>query len=55
VTASRPELRQVLKAIGWSIAFLLCGLAFTTLLLWAGAAVVGRGVVSAGMAVLQRP
>jgi membrane protease YdiL (CAAX protease family) len=55
VTASRPELRQVLKAIGWSIAFLLCGLAFTTLLLWAGAAVVGRGEISAGMAVLQRP
>lgn len=55
MTAPRPELRQVLKAIGWSIAFLLSGLAFTTLLLWAGAGAVGRGDVSAGMAVLQRP
>ena len=55
MTASAPERRRILKAIGWSIAFLLTGLALTTLLLWLGAVIVGRGDVSFGMAKLNTP
>ena len=55
MTAPPSESRQVLKAIGWSIAFLLTGLALTTLFLWLGAAVLGGGDVSHGMRMLGAP
>lgn len=55
MTASRPEPRDVLKAIGWSIAFLLLGLAVTTLLLWLIAAAFGGGDPQPGMAMLKQP
>lgn len=55
MTAPAPEARQVLKAIGWSIAFLLTGLALTTLLLGIAAAVVADGDVVKGMRVLEAP
>jgi membrane protease YdiL (CAAX protease family) len=55
LTPPPPEPRQILKAIGWSIAFLATGLTLTTLLLWGAAAVIGGGDVPTGMSVLQRP
>jgi hypothetical protein len=55
LTASGPEWRQVLKAIGWSIAFLLIGLALSTLLLGAAAAMLGGGDMARGMKLLEEP
>ena len=55
MTASAPESRQVLKAIGWSIAFLLTGVALTTLLLGGVAALLARGDVANGMRALDAP
>ncbi|MGH7518192.1 MAG: lysostaphin resistance A-like protein [Gemmatimonadales bacterium] len=55
MTASAPESRQVLKAIGWSIAFLLTGIALTTLLLGGVAALLARGDVASGMRALDAP
>ncbi len=55
MTAPAPESRQVLKAIGWSIAFLLLGLGFTTLFLWLAAAALAGGDAGRGMAALQAP
>ncbi|MGH7631444.1 MAG: lysostaphin resistance A-like protein [Gemmatimonadales bacterium] len=55
MTAPRPESRQVLKAIGWSIAFLLTGLALSTLLLAGWAAAIAGGDVRLGMSRLQQP
>jgi membrane protease YdiL (CAAX protease family) len=53
VTGPVPQSRHLLKAIGWSIAFLLIGIALTTLLLvlvWAAA---GRGDVQRGLALAE--
>lgn len=55
MTAPAPESRQILKAIGWSVAFLLIGLALSTLLLAGWAAAIAGGDVRLGMARLQQP
>jgi membrane protease YdiL (CAAX protease family) len=55
LSPSEPEFRQVLKAIGWSIAFLLLGLFCSTLLMWLAAAALAGGDVQAGMRLLERP
>jgi membrane protease YdiL (CAAX protease family) len=55
LTASSPESRQILKAIGWSVAFLLIGLALNTLLLAGWAAAIAGGDVRLGMSRLQQP
>ncbi len=55
MTAPAPQARQVLKAIGWSIAFLLTGLALTTGLLGVAAALLGGGDIAGGMRILQQP
>jgi hypothetical protein len=55
LTAPASEVRQVLKAIGWSIAFLLTGLAITTALFVLAAVAYSRGDLQAGVRAFQQP
>ena len=55
MTGATPGRREILKAIGWSIAFLLIGLGFTTLLFSLAALAYGGGDLQAGTRILQQP
>ncbi|HET8625046.1 MAG TPA: CPBP family intramembrane glutamic endopeptidase [Gemmatimonadales bacterium] len=55
MTAAPAGAREILKAIGWSIAFLLIGLAVTTALFSLAALAYGQGDLQAGTRVLERP
>jgi membrane protease YdiL (CAAX protease family) len=55
LTGPAPAPRDIAKAIGWSIAFMLIGLGFTTLLFSLAALAYGGGDLRAGTRVLEQP